>query len=144
MKWIVFCASVLIAGLCPAQQYPLQRPIRLVTSTSPGSGSDVVSRLIAPRLTELLGQQIVVDNRGGASGLVAAELAARAAPDGHTLWMVTLTQLISTTLNDKFHLAREYMPIGMLGGTPFVILVNSGLNVKTMGEFIALAKGKPD
>ena len=68
-----------------AQQYPV-RPVRLVASNPPGSGSDVVARVIAPRLTELLGQQVVVDNRPGASGLIAAEIIARAPPDGHTIW----------------------------------------------------------
>jgi len=125
-----------------AQNYPV-RPIRLVTSTASGSGSDVVARLLAPRLSELLGQQVVVDNRPGASGLIAAELVSRAAPDGYTLWIVTQTQLISTTLFNRFHLHKDYVPVGMLGGTPFVIVVSSALNVKTTAEFIALAKAKP-
>lgn len=132
----------LVAPVLQAQGYPV-RPIRLITSTAVGSGSDVVSRLIAPRLTELLGQQIVVDNRSGASGLSAAELVARAPGDGYTLWIVTQTQLISTTLFDRFPLHKDYVPIGQIGGTPFVIVVSNGLNVKTMAEFIALAKAKP-
>ncbi len=69
-----------------ADQYP-SRPIRLITSTAVGSGSDVIARVISPRLTEMLGQQIIVDNRSGATGLIAAELVARAAPDGYTLWI---------------------------------------------------------
>jgi tripartite-type tricarboxylate transporter receptor subunit TctC len=142
MKAVLLGALLLESTLAQAQQYP-SRPIRLVTASTAGSGSDVVSRMIAPRLSELLGQQVVVDNRSGASGLVAAELVARAAPDGHTLWVVTLTQLISTTLQDRFHLAREYAPIGMLGGTPFVIVVNSGLNVKSIAELVAYARAKP-
>ena len=119
------------------------RPIRWVTSTAAGSGSDVVARVLSPRLSEMLGQQVVVDNRPGASGLIAAELAARAAPDGYTLWVVTQTQLLSTTLYDRFHLHKDYVPIGMIGGTPFVIAVSSTLNVKSTAEFIALAKAKP-
>ena len=122
--------------------YPV-RPIRWVTSTAVGSGSDVVARALAPRLSEILGQQVVVDSRPGASGLMAAELVSRAAPDGYTMWVVTMTQLISTTLFDKFHLSREYVPVGNIGGTPFAIVVNGSLNVKTMAEFIALAKAKP-
>ncbi len=134
------------AGLCaaqsPAQTYPV-RPIRLVTSNPPGSGSDVVARVIAPRLSELLGQQVVVDNRPGASGLIAAELVARAAPDGYTLWIVTMTQLISTTTYDRFHLAKGYVPIGMIGATPFIIVTGPSLPVKSTAEFIAFAKAKP-
>lgn len=125
-----------------AQPYPV-RPIRWVTSNPAGSGSDVIARVLSPRLGDVLGQQVVVDNRGGASGLIAAELIHRANPDGHTLWIVTLTQLISTTLFDKFHLSKDYVPVGMIGGTPFAIAVSPSLNVKTTAEFIALAKAKP-
>ena len=134
------------AGVCGAQpapqHYPV-RPIRLVASNPAGSGSDVVARVIAPRLSELMGQQVVVDNRPGASGLIAAELVARAAPDGYTLWIVTMTQLISTTTYDRFHLAKGYVPIGMIGATPFIIVVGPSLPVKSTAEFIAFAKGKP-
>jgi tripartite-type tricarboxylate transporter receptor subunit TctC len=137
---VMACGAWLTAQ---AQNYP-SRPIRWVTSTAVGSGSDVVARLLSPRLSEMLGQQVVVDNRPGASGLIAAELVSRAAPDGYTLWMVTLTQLISTTLYDRFHLARGYVPVGYIGGTPFVIVTSSTLPVKTTAEFIAYAKAKPD
>ena len=152
-KFLVACLAV--AAFWPAMAaaqsastssglaYPI-RPIRWVTSTAAGSGSDVVARLLSPRFSEILGQQIVVDNRPGASGLIAAELVSRAAPDGYTLWMVTLTQLISTTLYDKFHLARGYVPVGYIGGTPFAIVASAALPVKTTAEFIAYAKAKPD
>lgn len=125
-----------------AQPYPT-RPIRLIVAVAAGGGSDVVSRLIAPRLSEVLGQQVVVDNRGGASGLIGSELAVRAAPDGYTLLIVTQTHLISTTLHDRFHLAKEYTSIGMVGGTPFVLLASNALNIKNVNELIALAKAKP-
>ncbi|HTD90701.1 MAG TPA: tripartite tricarboxylate transporter substrate-binding protein [Burkholderiales bacterium] len=72
------------------------RPIRLITSNAVGSGSDVVARVLTPSLSEMLGQQAIVDNRAGASGLIAAELVSKAAADGYTLWIVTMTQLIST------------------------------------------------
>lgn len=146
MKKVLTTLGLLaVAGACAAQggqAYPV-RPIRLVTSNPVGSGSDVVARVLSPRLTELLGQQIVVDNRAGASGLLAAELVARAAPDGHTLWMVTMTQLISTTVYDRFHLAKNYVPIGAIGATPFVIVTGPSLSVRTTAEFIAFAKAKP-
>ncbi|MBM3340820.1 MAG: hypothetical protein FJY56_01710 [Betaproteobacteria bacterium] len=98
--------------------------------------------MIAPRLSEVQGQQVVVDNRGGASGLIGSELAVRAAPDGYTLLIVTQTHLISTTLHDRFHLAREYTSIGMVGGTPFVILASGALQARNSTELIALAKAK--
>jgi tripartite-type tricarboxylate transporter receptor subunit TctC len=137
-----FLGVLATASAAHAQEYPA-RPIRLVASTAVGSGSDVVSRVLSPRLSEMLGQQVIVDNRPGASGLIAAELAARAAPDGYTLWIVTQTQLISTTLFDRFHLHKDYVPIGLIGGTPFAIVVSNSLNVETTAEFIALAKAKP-
>ncbi len=132
-----YAASPGAAGAYPS------RPVRIVTSTAVASGSDVVARVIAPRLTEMLGQQIIVDNRPGATGLISAELVSRANPDGYTLWIVTLTQLIGTTLYDRFHLSKDYVPIGMVASTPFVIAASAALNVKNIAEFIALAKAKP-
>ena len=125
-----------------AQKYP-SRPIRMITATTVGSGPDVIARLLAARLTESLGQQIVVDNRAGASGLIGAELVARAAPDGHTLWMATMTQLISTTLYQRFVMSKEFAPVGQVASTPFVIAVSAQLPVKTIPELIAYAKARP-
>lgn len=142
-------ARPLFAGLCAvlsttaaAQHFP-SRPIRMVTATTVGSGPDVIARLLAARLTEALGQQIVVDNRAGASGLIGAELVARAAPDGHTLWMATMTQLISTTLYQRFLMAKEFAPVGQVASTPFVISVSAALPIKTIAELIAYSKARP-
>lgn len=134
---------VLIASAAAyAQTYP-SRPIRLVVSTAPGSGSDIVARLISTRLAENLGQQIVVDNRAGASGMIGAETVARATPDGHTFWLPTLSSLISTTTANRLHLAKEYAPVGLVAITPFVIVASATLPVKSISELIALAKAKP-
>ncbi len=125
-----------------AQTFP-SRPIRMITATTAGSGPDVIARLLAQRLTESLGQQVVVDNRAGASGLIGAELVARAAPDGHTLWMATMTQLISTTLYQRFVLSKEFAPVGQVASTPFVIAVGSTMPIKSIAELIAYAKARP-
>ena len=122
--------------------YP-SKPVRMVAATTVGSGADVIARLLATRLTERWGQQIVVDNRAGASGLIGAELVARAAPDGHTLWMATMTQLISTTLYQRFLMAKEFAPVGMVASTPFVIAVNASLPVKSIAELITYSKSRP-
>ena len=125
-----------------AQGYP-SRPVRMIAASAPGSGSDVVARLLSARLSEQLGQQVVVDNRAGASGLIGAEVTARAAPDGHTFWLATLSQLISTTLANRLHLAKEFAPVGLVATTPFIIVVNGTLPVKSTAEFIAYAKTRP-
>jgi len=138
-------ALVMSAAGCEAraaQDYP-SRPIRFISATAPGSGSDVIARLVSPRLSENFGQQVVVDNRAGASGLIGAEVTARAAPDGHTFWIATLSQLISTTLANRLQLATEFAPIGLVATTPFVIVVSSGLPVASTAEFIAYAKSRP-
>ena len=143
---LVLAITALSLALFPevtaAQNYP-SRPIRLVSAAAPGSGSDVVARLLAPRLSEYFGQQIVVDNRAGASGLIGVETTAKAPPDGHTFLMATLTQLISTTLANRLHLAKELAPIGLVATTPFIIVVNSSLPVSTTADFIAYAKARP-
>src|SRR5689334_24450732 len=95
----VICPALLlvttVAGAAQSDLFP-RRPVRLIVSNTPGSAPDVVARLLAAKLTEAWGQQIVIDNRPGATGLIAADTVAKAAPDGHTLWLNTMTQLIST------------------------------------------------
>ncbi len=130
------------ATAADAQSYPV-RPIRWVTATAAGSGSDVVARIISAKLTEVLGRQIVVDNRAGASGLLAAELVARAAPDGYTLGMVTLTQTMATVMFQRFLVDREFVAVTRVGSTPFVIVTSPQLPVKTIPELIAYAKARP-
>lgn len=124
------------------QAFP-SRPIRLVTPTAAGSGSDVVARMVGSRLTDVLGRQIVVDNRSGVSGLLAAELVARANPDGHTIGMVTLTQLMATVLYQRFLLDRDFLPVSRVGATPFAIVASPALPVKSIPELIAHVKGRP-
>ena len=143
-KTIKVCATlmVLASTVAVAQPYP-SRPIRLITPTAAGSGSDVVARIISGKLTEALGRQIVVDNRAGVSGLLAAELVAKAAPDGYTLGMVTLTQLMATVLYQRFLPDKEFVPVARVGSTPFVIVASPQLPVKTIPELIAYAKARP-
>ena len=140
--WVALACLVTLEMAAHAQPYP-SRPIRLVVSTAPGSGSDIIARLISPRLSEYLGQQVVVDNRAGASGMIGAETVARATPDGYTFWLPTLSSLISTTSANRLHLAKDYAPIGLVATTPFVIVVSSALPVKSIAELIAYAKAKP-
>ncbi|MDB5925562.1 MAG: extra-cytoplasmic solute receptor protein [Betaproteobacteria bacterium] len=119
------------------------RPVRMIVSNTPGSAPDVVGRLVGAKLTEAWGQQIVIDNRPGATGLIAAETLARAAPDGYTLWLNTMTQLISTLQYQRHMLAKEFAPVSLVASTPFVIVVPASLPVKSLAEWIAYAKARP-
>ena len=133
-------ASVACAG--ESQNFPA-RPVRLVVATTSGSGPDLLARQIGARLAESWGQQVVVDPRPGASGLIGAELVARATPDGYTLWMITMTQLISTTLQQRFVVTREFAPVTMVATTPFVIATSAALPVNSIAELIEYAKQRP-
>jgi tripartite-type tricarboxylate transporter receptor subunit TctC len=115
----------------------------MVIATAAGSGADVVARILSGKLSDVLGKQIVVDNRPGASGLLATEIVARAAPDGYTLGMVTLTVLTATVLHQRFPLDKDYTPVSRVGSTPFVFVVSPALPVKSIAELIAYAKARP-
>jgi len=145
------CCAVVMAGAAgqasaanPAEAYP-SRPIRIVALNTPGSGADVVSRLIAKKFTEAWGQQVVVDNRVGASGNIGTEIVARAAPDGYTLLMITSGQPIVVAMFEKlnFDLVRDFSPISLIASTPLILVVNPAVAAASVKEFIALAKSKP-
>jgi tripartite-type tricarboxylate transporter receptor subunit TctC len=140
-------AGILLVVSAPVRSaqsdaYPM-RPVRLVIANTPGSAPDTVGRLVAASLTELWGQQVVVDNRPGATGIIAAETVARAAPDCYTLWLPTMTQLIATLQAQRLMLAREFTPVSLVAATPFVIVVGSQVPVNSMAEWIAYAKSRP-
>ncbi len=119
------------AGAAQQQQTFPTRPVRMIVSNAPASAPDVIARLVAVKLGEIWGQQVVIDNRPGATGLIAAELTSHAAPDGYTLWMNTMTVLIATLQAQKYMLAKDFA------------VVNPATPVKTMAEFIAYAKARP-
>lgn len=127
-----------------AQNYPT-RPIRVIALSSPGSGPDIVGRLIGQKFTEAWGQQVIVDTRPAATGIVGSEIAARAAPDGHTLLIVTSQAVIVSVMYDKltYDLERDFAPIGLIATTPFILAVNPSVPANSVKELIALAKSKP-
>ncbi len=124
--------------------YPL-RPIRIVVASAPGSGPDIVTRLLGRKLGETWQQQIIADNRTGAGGNVGAEIVAHAAPDGYTLLMATASQPISAALYAKlnYDLTRDFVPVGLVASTPFVLVVNPTVPANSVAELIVLAKAKP-
>ena len=137
-------ALLLLSGLCCAQSYPV-KPVRLIAASSPGSAVDIVSRVIAQKLSDQIGQQVVVDNRAGAGGNLGAELAARAPADGYTLFMATPAQAINTGLYRKldYDLTRDFAPVSLLTVGHYCVAVHPSLPAQGVRELIALAKQRP-
>ena len=146
--WFVALSAalqLLLSPLAPAaaQGFP-SRPIRLVVGFAPGGGADLVGRMIAGLLTEQLGKQVNVDNRGGAGGILAAEMVANAAPDGYTLLLLTSGNSISPSVHKlSFDPAKAFVPVARLGKGGYVLCVPPMVRAGSVKEFIALAKAKP-
>jgi len=137
--------SFVLAPAAFAQNYPT-RPIHLIVGFGAGSSSDVTGRLIAQKLGELLGQSVVVENRPGASSMIAAEVVARSKKDGYTLLLATIANTINTTLiPDKgVNFEKDLAPVGLVAAIPEILVVNPQLEVNSVKDLIALAKEKPD
>jgi tripartite-type tricarboxylate transporter receptor subunit TctC len=141
--WLAACAAVAAPAI--AQTYPA-RPIRIIAQFQPGTSTDILARVIGAKLAEAWGQQVVVDNRAGAGGLVGTELGAKAAPDGYTLTMAVSSGFgINPTLYAKlpYDVLRDFAPITNIALTPQTLVANPGFGAKSVKEFVALAKSKP-
>ena len=137
---ILGCA---LAGATAAQPYPV-KPVRIIVGAAPGGGSDFVSRLMAARLTEALGQQFIVENRAGAGSTIGYDYGIRAAPDGYTLTMITGSYSINPSLYPiRFHPLNDFTPIIWVARGPYVIVVHPSLPARNVRELIALAKARP-
>ena len=137
-------ALLLVAGLAAAQNYPA-KPVRVVIPWPPGGSNDVVGRIVMQKLSESLGQQFVIDNRPGASGAIGSEPVAKAPPDGYTIMVHSTTHLGNGHLYKKlpYDTIRDFAPVGMLAAQPGALTVHPSLPVKSVKEFIALAKAQP-
>jgi tripartite-type tricarboxylate transporter receptor subunit TctC len=139
--------SVALAGAASAQaqDFP-SRPIRVFVGFGPGSGADITARVVGARMSQILGQQIVVENKTGAGSSLAAEAAARAPKDGYTLLMATISQPINAAVvpNLPFDFVKDFAPIALISTTPNLLVVHPSIGVKSVKELIALAKEKPD
>ncbi len=137
-------ALIIATGAVVAADYP-NRPIRFVVPQPPGGGTDIVARLLAQNLSEKLGQQVVIDNRSGAGGIVGTELVAKAPPDGYTL---LLGYTGSLTINPSLHKQLPYRPledfdpVSLAVANPFLLVVHPSLPVKNIGELVAFAKAR--
>jgi tripartite-type tricarboxylate transporter receptor subunit TctC len=127
-----------------AQNYPV-RPIRLVVPFSPGGAADVPGRILTQKMSEALGQQVVVDNRPGAGSTIGADLVAKAPPDGYTLLTISNTHFVSAALYKKlpYDSVADYAPVTQVTSAPNIVVVHPSLPAKTIRELIALAKLKP-
>jgi len=136
--------GLLFATAATAQSYP-SRPIRIIALSSPGSGPDIVGRLIGQKFTEAWGQQAIVDPRPSATGIVGSEIAARATPDGYTVVIITSQAAIVSVMYDKlnYDLEKDFAPISLIATTPFILAVNPSVPANSVKELIALAKSKP-
>jgi tripartite-type tricarboxylate transporter receptor subunit TctC len=135
-------ALVLASQTSPAQTYP-SKPVRIIVAFPAGGGTDIVARIMSPKLSENLGQQVVVDNRAGASGIVGTELAAKSPPDGYTLFMGTLGNLsVNPLLFSKlpFDVGRDFAPLTQVVSVTFMLYVHPSFPVKTVNDLIALAR----
>ncbi len=147
MKTACACGALLSCALSAslsAAEYPV-RPVRLVVGFPAGSGVDIVARLVGQRLAESYGQQFVVDNRPGAGSNIGAQLAAKALPDGHTLFLGTVANAINATLYRElpFDFVRDFAPIALAGSAPNLLVVHPSLPARTVAELIRLARAKP-
>jgi len=149
LRSVFFAAFYLViagSGAAFAQAYP-NKPIRMIVPFPPGGAADVIGRILAQKLTEPLGQPVIVDNRAGASGNIGAETVAKASADGYTLLLGALTShSINYTLERetlRYDLEKDLTPIAIVGTVPYVLVVHPSVPVWSLQQFIGLAKAKP-
>jgi tripartite-type tricarboxylate transporter receptor subunit TctC len=143
--WTLLALAASAATALAQPAYP-DRPVRLIVPFPAGSATDTVSRLLAQKFSIRLGQQFVVENRPGASGNIGVDLIAKAAPDGHTIGLITAsTHGVAPALGTKlsYDTIRDFKPISMIGAAPYVLVLYPGIPVKTVADLVSLAKTKP-
>jgi tripartite-type tricarboxylate transporter receptor subunit TctC len=143
--WAVIAGTALASAAHAAQPVYPDKPIRLIIGSAPGSGPDIIARLVADHLYGVWGQRVVVDARPGVAGIISAELALRAERDGYTWMMLTSQLFVATSVypNLKFNLDKDFVSVSLIGTVPFVQMVNPQVPAKSIPELIALAKKSP-
>src|SRR4051794_14583389 len=141
---LICCGAALMSATTLAQTYPT-KPVRYVIPMSPGSGADVIGRIVAIGLAPALGQQVVVDNRTGAAGNIGAELVAKAPPDGYTVFQGSMTHTTNVSLytNLTYDFVRDFAPVTLLATSPASLVVHPSLPVNTVADLVAFAKARP-
>ena len=137
--------TVLGAAPAPGQSYPT-KPVRLIVGYEPGGGADNIARLVAPAMSDIMGQQIDVDNRSGANGVVAAELVARSLRDGYTIHVVTSSHVTNPAVYPKlgYDTVKDFAAVSELAEAPLVMVVHPSMQASTVAQFIAAAKARPE
>lgn len=148
--WIRIAFVVLFTPLaantaCAAQAYPV-RPVRFVVPFPAGGGADILARIIGGKLTEAWGQQLVIDNRPGAAGIIGTDIGAKAAPDGYTVLLASSNVAITESMEGRrpYNLFKDLTPVIFMASAPNMLVVNPSLNVNSIRELIALAKARPN
>jgi tripartite-type tricarboxylate transporter receptor subunit TctC len=143
---VALCAIVSWSASALAQQPYPSRPIRLISPFAPGGGNDILCRTIAPKLTERIKQQVIVDNRPGANGIIGTEVAARSAPDGYTIVLIPSGHAVNASLHRKlpYDSIRDFTPITLVGSSPLILAVHPSLPARNVKQLIALAKAHPE
>ena len=146
---VALAAALLAASAAVAQasdtEWP-QRPIRLIVPFPAGASTDIIGRILAQKMSQQLGQQIVIENRAGASGNIGADAIAKAAPDGYTIGIATAsTHAVAASLNANlpYDPIKDFAPVAMLGSQPYVLVLHPALPARNLAELIALARAKP-
>jgi tripartite-type tricarboxylate transporter receptor subunit TctC len=145
MAFTFAALATVTGGAVFAQTFPA-KPVRIIVAFPPGGGVDIVARAVGPKLTEIWRQQVIVDNRAGASGMIGTEFAARAAPDGHTIFIGTLGNLaVNPHLFPKMAVdpLRDFVPVTLLVAVHFVMVAHPSLPARNVKELIALARARP-
>ena len=131
------------AGSAAAQAYP-NKPVRVIVASGAGGGLDFIARLVGPRMAENMGQSVVVDNRAGASGSIAAELAAKATPDGYTLILLSASLVVYGAVNKtRYDLFHDFAPVSQVSAGPYLLTVTRNLPVRSVKDLVAHAKASP-
>jgi tripartite-type tricarboxylate transporter receptor subunit TctC len=141
---IVIASALLATNMHAAETYPV-RPVRMIVPYGPGGNADIQARYMAERLTEVLGKQVVADNRAGANGMIGIELAARSPADGYTLLLVANTFTVNPALYTKvpYDTVKDFQPISLVGDTPLLFIGNPAVAASNVKEVIALARSRP-
>jgi tripartite-type tricarboxylate transporter receptor subunit TctC len=141
---LLFLTLASAAGAAQAQAYPV-KPVRMIVPFAPGGNTDIIARIVAPGMSKALGQQIIIENRGGAGSMIGTEVASKSPPDGYTLLMVSAAHVINPAMVKTlpFDPVRSFAAISKVADVPAALVVHPSLPVKTVKELVALAKAQP-